>query len=90
MQRSFYHNRNGNIHSEESREKFLAESKEAEHELTEAITFIEKIKNEDFEHFKTERYGDAYHIKFKKSGQNLYEELVINYGANYKEVEKVL
>lgn len=90
MQKSVYHNRNGNIHSEESREHYLEEVKEAEHELKEAKEFIRKIYNEGYEHYETERAGNAYHIKFKKSGESKYKDLDIEFGDNYAKIEAVL
>lgn len=90
MRKSFYHNRNGNIHSEESREQYLSEIKEAEHELKEAREFIEKVRNEGFEHYETERAGNAYHIKFKKSGESVYKDLDITFGENYARIKDML
>lgn len=90
MQKSFYHNRNGNIHSEESREHYLSEVKAAEHELKEAKEFISKIYNEGFEHYETERAGNAYHVKFKKSGESVYKDLNIEFGENYAEIKEML
>ncbi len=90
MQKGVYHNRNGNIHSEESREHYLEEQKKAEHELKEAKEFIKKIYNEDFEHYETERAGNAYHVKFKKSGESKYKDLTIEFGDNYAKIEDML
>lgn len=90
MQKNIYHNRNGNIHSEESREHYLEEVKSAEHELKDAKEFVIKNKNEDYEHYKTERFGDAYHIKMKKRGKPEYKEFVIEYGENYSRIKELL
>jgi len=90
MQKGVYHNRNGNIHSEESKENYLEEVKAAEHELKEAREFIKKIYNEDYEHYETKRTGNAYQIKFKKSGESKYKDLTIEFGDNYAKLEDLL
>jgi hypothetical protein len=89
MQNNYYQNRNGKIHSEKSREGYLSELKEVEHELTNSKTFIKKIMNENFEYYNTEREGDLYNVRFKKSGENKYKKLEILYGENYKEIVKM-
>ncbi len=89
MQNNYYQNRNGKIHSEKSRENYLSELKEVEHELTNSMTFIKKIMNEEFEYYDTERDGNSHNIKFKRSGKKEYKNLEILYGENYKKIVKM-
>ena len=87
MRNNYYQNRNGKIHSEESRRNFLSESKEVEHELSGTVELIKRIMNEKYEYYNTSATDDKYNVVFKKSGEDKYKNLEIIYGSNYKKIK---
>lgn len=87
MRHEVYHNRNGNMHSEEAKEHYHEKKKEVEHELQELREFVEKVKNEDYEHFKTEEMHGQFHVKFKKKGESKYKKIVVEHGVNYDKMK---
>jgi hypothetical protein len=90
MQKQYYHNRNGNMHSEESQEHYHEEKKEQEHEYKKLLEVIDKLDNEDYEHYETEEYNNMYHITFKKQGEDSYKKFKIKYGVNYDKLKDEL
>lgn len=87
MNKMNYHNRNGDMHSEESREHYLQEQKEVEHEFKKMKEIIEKLENEDYQYFSSKEEHNRYIIKYKKSGFDRYKTLKIKYGENFDKLK---
>ena len=87
MNKMNYHNRNGDMHSEESRENYLQEQKDVEHEFKKIREVIQKLKNEDYQHYSSKEEHNKYIIKYKKSGMDRYKKIEIKYGENFDKLK---
>jgi hypothetical protein len=83
------HDKSRGMVKETSRDKFLGEKKEMEHELSENRITINKLLNERFTYHSTQRRRGGYVVKFQNPSTHTMEKLTFHYENNLKALENL-
>lgn len=84
------HDKSRGMIRERSRDRFMEEKKDMEHELAHHRESIIKLMNEHYDVIDTRRQRGNYIVKFQHPDSHRMERLVFHYEPNYRELEPLL
>ena len=83
------HDKSRAMIKETSRERFLEEKKEMEHELSHNKETLTKLLNDHYTYKTTSRSRGQYIVKFQHPTTHKMAKLNFNYEPNYRELETI-
>lgn len=83
------HDKSRGMINERSRDRFIHEKKDLEHELTHHKTEIQKLLNEHYTYHSTQRRRNGYVVKFQDPTDHHMEKLTFQFETNLKTLEKM-
>jgi hypothetical protein len=86
---SHMHDRSRGMVKETSRDRFMEERKEMEHELSHHREAIHKLMNDRYAVTGTSLYRGQYVVKFQHPESHKMEKLTFHYEPNFKELEQL-
>lgn len=81
------HDKSRGMVKEASRDRFMEEKKEMEHELAHNKTMVTKLMNENFIYESTSKRRGGYVVKFQNPETHKLEKLTFQYEPNLKSLE---